>query len=207
MQLQQLLAELSEKGIPVAKSFKVQDAYEAAQRASEIGFPVALKVISQDVLHKTDKGCVKLNLRSELEVRSAFSEIIKNAGNARVEGMLVQQMSPRGTELIIGGKRDAQFGQMVLFGLGGIFVELLKDYSMRVCPVDEREAARMIGELKALPILKGARGGEAVDLQKLAKLVSLVSEFLVEKDFAELDLNPVICNSRDCLVVDARAIE
>ena len=193
--------------IPVVEEAVVKNPNEGARFAGKVGYPVVLKIVSKDIIHKMDKGCVKTNIMNERELRSAYAHIMKNAGKARVEGMLVQRMVKQGIELIIGGRKDGQFGPLVLFGLGGIFVEILRDVSIRVCPITKDEAREMIGEIKGSQLLKGARGTVPVDTEKLAGLLVNVSRMLYENQgICELDLNPVIAYKDGYLAVDVRVI-
>jgi len=202
------VAELLRKhGVSVAKEGIANSEDEAVSVAGKIGYPIALKIISSEIIHKTDRGCVKINLMNERELRLAYKQIMQNAGSAKIEGMLVQRMIKQGIELIVGGRKDAQFGQLILFGLGGIFVEILKDVSIRVCPVTKDEAREMINEIKGSALLKGARGTEHVDTEKLASMIVGVSKVLSEnEDILELDLNPVIASASGYEVVDIRVI-
>ena len=179
---------------------------EAVKIAKKIGYPVVLKLLSPDIVHKTEKKAVIVGLCDDKSVESAFDEIRKRAGKARFRGILVQRQAD-GREVIIGGKRDPQFGAIVLFGLGGIFVEIMKDVSLRIAPIDKHEALAMIKEVKGYPILAGARGQKPVALEKLAELVSSVSRLISENDIQELDLNPVFVNDRECLPVDVRMMK
>lgn len=170
-------------------------------------YPVALKVLSDDILHKSDKDCIKLNIRDADSLRKAYSEIMANAGNARVDGMLVQKMAKPGLELIVGGRKDAQFGPVILFGLGGIFVEVFKDFSLRVCPIDKSDAMEMISEIKGYPLLVGYRGRKAVDVEAIVELLQKTSKLLYENEqIKEMDLNPVIAYEKGYCAVDVRVI-
>ncbi len=198
---------LAKHGVRIAQESVARSPDEAAGIAEKIGYPVVLKVVSDEILHKTDCGCVKVNLVSEHDLRSAYTQIMHNAGSAKVKGMLVQKMVKKGIELIVGGKKDEQFGQLILFGLGGIFVEVLKDVSVRVCPITIDEAREMIGEINGSPLLKGARGTVPVDTEKLAHLLVNVSKMLDEnQEICELDLNPIIAYEDGYLAVDVRVI-
>ncbi len=178
---------------------------EAAKLAKKIGFPVVMKIISPDIVHKTEKKGVVIGVKDEDQAIKAFDEIRKNAGKARFHGILVQRQA-EGKEVIIGGKRDSQFGAVVLFGLGGIFVEIMKDVSLRIAPIDKREAMAMIKEIKGYPILAGARGQKPVNIDRLAEMIASVSKMLAENNIQELDLNPVFVSEKDCLPVDVRMI-
>jgi acyl-CoA synthetase (NDP forming) len=195
--------------VPVVRDVLAQSVEEAAAAAGQCGYPVVLKVESPDIPHKTEAGVIRLNLRSEAEVRSAYGEVMRNAKThapeARISGVLVQPMVPQGTEIMVGARIDPQFGPMIVVGLGGVFVELLKDTSVRLAPVDAREARRMLGELKAQRALQGFRGAEPVDLDRLADVIARVSEFAADQRarISELDVNPLICAGSRIIAVDA----
>jgi acyl-CoA synthetase (NDP forming) len=177
---------------------------EEAVKVAE--YPVAVKVISEEITHKTDRGCVKLNIKDEECLRGSYEEVVRNAGGARVEGVLVQKMAKPGVELIVGGRRDEQFGPVVLFGLGGVFVEVFKDFSLRVCPIERNDAVEMMQEVKAYPILAGARG-KRYDVEAVADLLQKVSKLLYENEqIMEMDLNPVIVYERGYCAVDVRVM-
>ena len=179
----------------------VDDALKVAK------YPVVLKVMSDEIIHKSDEGCVKLNVKDEDSLRKAYSEILSNAGKAKVEGVLVQRMAKPGSEIIIGGRRDEQFGPVILFGLGGIFVEVFKDFSLRVCPIDGEDAMEMITELKAYPLFKGVRGRKPVDIEAIADVLQKVSKLLYENErIKEMDINPVIVYEKGYCAVDVRVL-
>ena len=170
-------------------------------------YPVALKILSDEIIHKSDRGCVKLNVKDEGSLRKAYSEIMSNAGNAKVEGVLVQRMAKPGLELIVGGRRDEQFGPVILFGLGGIYVEVFKDFSIRVCPIERGDALEMISEMKAYPLLTGVRGTKPVDVEAIADLLQKASSLLYKNEgIKEMDLNPVIAYEKGYCVVDVRVL-
>lgn len=179
---------------------------EAVKMARKIGYPVVMKIISPDIVHKTEKKAVITGLCDDRAVERAFDDIRKRAGKARFKGMLVQRQA-EGREAIIGGKRDPQFGAVVLFGLGGIFVEIMKDVSIRIAPIDKHEALAMIKEVRSYPILAGARGQKPAAVDKLAELVASVSRLISENDIQELDLNPVFINEKECMPVDVRMMK
>ena len=200
---------LASYGIRVTKMRIAKTEDEAAQYAREIGFPVVLKIVSPDVVHKSDVGGVKVDIKSEDEVRRAYNEILENVKrhvpNARIEGILVQEMAPWGTEVIIGSTRDPQFGPTVMFGLGGIFVEILKDVTFRVAPIEKEQAKEMIEEIKGYPIIAGARGRKPLDKETLADAISRVSWLVHENpEIIELDANPVFLYEKGLIVADAR---
>lgn len=176
----------------------------AAEIAKKIGYPVALKVVSEKINHKSDLGGVKIRIKNEKRLENAYDEIIENMGKRKIQGMLVQKMARKGIELIVGGKRDPQFGHMIVVGLGGIYVEIFKDVSARICPVSEKEVREMIKELKAYPLLKGARGQRPVDCESLKKIVKQTCRLMVKENVGEIDLNPVIIDHKGCDIVDVR---
>ncbi len=200
-----------EYDIPVTK-FKVASSEdEAVKFAEEIGYPIVLKIVSPDVIHKFDVGGVILNLKSAEEVRKAYNQIIENVRkhkpNARILGVTVQEMVPPSTEVIVGAIKDAQFGPTLMFGLGGIFVEVLKDVTFRIAPITEEEAREMISEIKAYPILKGYRGNPPADIDSIAKILVNTSKLVIDhQEIKELDLNPIIVYESGAKTVDARII-
>ncbi len=198
-------------GIPVTKIRLARSEDEAVEAAREIGLPVVLKIVSPDVIHKSDVGGVRVNLKTEEDVRSAYREILESVKakvpNARITGILVQEFAPQGLELIIGLIRDPQFGPTVMFGLGGIFVEVYRDVSFRVAPLTEYDADSMIREIKAYRLLTGFRGMEPVDLEALKDALMKVGQIGIDlEEIAEMDLNPVIAYPKGIKVVDARII-
>ena len=196
------VALIKKYDIDFAEGSVVRSVDEALKAAE---YPVALKIMSDEISHKSDKGCVKLNVKDEDSLKKAYSEIMSNAGSAKVEGVLVQRMAKPGLELIVGGRRDEQFGPVVLFGLGGIFVEVFKDFSLRVCPIDRNDALEMISEMKAYPLLTGARGTKPVDIEAIADLLQKASKLLYEnKHINEMDLNPVMAYEKGYCAVDVR---
>jgi acyl-CoA synthetase (NDP forming) len=202
---------LQEAGLPVAAAQLARSAADAASIAAKIGFPVVLKIVSPDVTHKSDVGGVRLGLQSGDEVRAAFGEIVSSVKDhqpqARVEGVAVQKMAPEGTEVIIGMSKDPQFGPVLMFGLGGIFVEVLKDVAFRIVPLEPRDARQMLREIKGFPVLQGVRGHDPADLEALERLILKVSEFVeAHPEIEELDLNPVLAYKDGCLAVDARIV-
>jgi len=205
--------ELLEKyGIPFPKRALAKTKEEAVKKAGEIGYPLVMKILSPDIIHKTDVGGVLLNLRSEEEVAKAWDEMMKNvsekAPNARIEGVLLEEMVDGGYEVIIGGLRDPVFGPVVMFGgLGGIYVELFEDVSFRLAPIDEKEAEEMLRETKGYKILSGYRGMPRGDIEKLKRLLVDVSKIMAERDdILELDLNPVRVFPDRVVVLDAKVI-
>lgn len=198
-------------GIPVTKSELATNEQEAARLAEKIGFPVVLKILSPDIIHKSDVGGVMVNLKDEKEVRNAYQQIMKNVKNhnakAKILGILVQEMAPSSTEVIVGAIKDPQFGPALMFGLGGVFVEVLKDVTFRIAPVAADEAREMIGEVKAYPLLKGYRGSPPADIDAIVKIILATSKLVMEhQEVKELDLNPIMVYEKGAKTVDARII-
>jgi acyl-CoA synthetase (NDP forming) len=202
---------LKEAGIPVVETKLAKTKQEAIALSKIIGFPVALKIASPDITHKSDSGGVKLALTTSAEVGNAYDEILsaikQKFPEAKIQGISVQKMAQTGIEVIIGMSKDAQFGPVVMFGLGGIFVELLKDVSFRIVPITRKDAGEMIKEIKGYQILKGYRGQEPADIPSLEQIIVKVSE-LAEKNpqIKELDLNPVFAYKNGAVAIDARVI-
>jgi acyl-CoA synthetase (NDP forming) len=202
---------LAEAGIPVAMAQLAKSADEAAQLAEKAGFPAVLKIVSPEITHKSDIGGVKVGLASAAEVRQAFDDIIaaakKAEPKARIDGVAVQKMAPTGTEVIVGMSKDPQFGPVLMFGLGGIFVEVLKDVAFRIVPLEPRDARQMVREIKGFAVLEGVRGQPAADLAAIEKLILKLSEFVeAHPEIEELDLNPVFAYADGVIAVDARIV-
>lgn len=177
---------------------------QALVLAKKIGYPVAMKVVSSKIEHKTDFGGVKIGITKPEILKHCYDEITESTKKHKIDGILVQKMARKGVELIIGGKKDPQFKQMVVLGLGGIYVEIFRDISARICPVTENDVDEMINELKSHPLLEGARGKKPINKQALKKLVVRVCRFMIKEDIKEMDLNPIICDQRGCDLVDVR---
>lgn len=202
---------LHQAGLNVTEARLATSADEAASAATAIGFPVVLKVVSGDIAHKSDVGGVVLDLGDEAAVRSAYDGMIatiaERAPGSTVDGISVQPMAKPGTEVIVGMTTDDQFGPVMMFGLGGIMVEVLKDVSFRIVPLEPRDAAQMVREIKGFPVLEGVRGQAPADLAALEKLILDVSAFVeANPDVAELDLNPVLAYADGAIAVDARVV-
>lgn len=197
--------------IPVTK-FTVAETEDAAVKAAEkIGYPVVLKILSPDVIHKSDVGGVLINVNTPDEVRKGYQSIINNVQkhktNARIKGIFVEEFAPKGIEVIIGALKDPQFGPALMFGLGGIFVEVLKDVSFRVAPITKFDAKEMIQEIKGYPILTGIRGQKASDVTALENILLQVSKLVMDYPVInQLDLNPVFSYPKGAKCVDARII-
>ena len=202
---------LKEAQIPVIEAKLARTKKEAISLSKEVGFPVVLKVMSPDVIHKSDSGGVKLGLKNATQVGNAYSEIIsaikQDYPKATIQGISVQKMARPGVEVIIGMTKDAQFGPVLMFGLGGILVEVLKDVSFRIVPLTKRDASEMIKEIKGYPLLEGYRGQEPADVPFLEGLVVKVSDFVDKNpEIKELDLNPIFAYKDGAVAVDARVI-
>ncbi len=200
-----------EYGIPVNKFALAKNPDEAVQLAEKVGYPVVMKIVSPQIIHKSDVGGVILNIDTPEKVRESYDRIISNVKShvpdAHITGILVQNMAPHGLEVIVGAIRDLQFGPTLMFGLGGVLVELLKDVSFRIAPVDEDEAMDMMREIKAFPLLSGYRGMEGVDLNALKDIIVRTSKLMMDNpEIKQLDLNPVFAYKDGAVVVDARIL-
>ena len=200
-----------EYDIPVTRFRVAGTAEEAVRFSEEIGYPTVLKIVSPDVLHKFDVGGVILNINSREDTRNAYNKILENVKklkpDAKIKGILVQEMAPASTEVIVGSIKDSQFGQTLMFGFGGIFVEVLKDVAFRIAPINEADAREMISEVKAYPILKGYRGQPPLDIDTLVKILLNTSRLVMDhQEIKELDLNPVMVYEKGAKTVDARII-
>jgi len=201
----------TEYGIPVTKFKLAKNEKEAAAYADQIGYPIVLKIVSPDIIHKSDAGAVIVNLKTPVEVASAYKKILENVkkynADAKIVGVLVQEMAPQSTEVIVGAIKDPQFGQTVMFGLGGIFVEILKDVNFRVAPLTAEDAKEMITELKAYPLLKGYRNTPPADIDALVNILCNTSRLVMDNpEIKELDLNPIMAYREGAKTVDARII-
>lgn len=202
-------AVLALYGVPVVGERLVRDSSAAVSAAGILGFPVALKVESPDIPHKTEAGAIRINLKSEADVRSAYDAIMKNAAaaapNAKINGVLVQPMVPAGLEMMAGGRIDPQFGPIIVTGLGGVMVELMKDTALDLAPVNTGEARAMLDKLRGRPALDGFRNLPPVDVAKLADIVVRLSEFAADQQelIVEFDVNPLICAGDRIVAVDA----
>lgn len=202
--------------IPFPKHVLAKNETAAVKSTRVLGFPVVMKVSSPDILHKTEANCVILNIRDSYSVRAAYRQIVKNARKhnprARVLGVLVYQMVPRGTrEVIIGAKQDPQFGPVLMFGLGGIFVEVLRDVSFRIIPLERRDAREMIREIRGLKILEGVRGKGPVNFRLLEDTIMKVSKMVWDnsgkgKRIQELDINPLFISEKRAWAADVRVL-
>ena len=203
---------LRDAGVPVVTTVLATTSEEAKAQAEAVGYPVVLKVVSPDIAHKSDVGGVKIGLEDSGAVTAAYDEIMaaagKNAPGAAVQGVSVQPMAPSGgVEVIVGMTRDQQFGPVLMFGLGGIAVEILQDVAFRITPLTRRDAREIVREIKGFKMLTGFRNLLPVNLDALEDLILKVSDFADKNpDLAEMDLNPVMAYSHGALAVDARII-
>ncbi len=198
-------------GIPVASAHLARSAEEATELAARVGFPAALKVVSPQAVHKSEVGGVELGLGSPAEVKAAFERIRHGLAarrpGARFDGVAVQAMATPGIELIVGMTRDDRFGALVMVGLGGTLVEIFKDTALRIAPITAAGARAMLGELRGVALLKGARGNAPADLDAIADLIAKISEFAAaHAEVREMDLNPVVAYSKGLRVLDARML-
>lgn len=201
---------LTERGITCVPGCFCRTDKEVIDAAKRIGYPVVLKIVSPDVVHKSDCGGVAVNLVDESSLADAYQKMMTNIRtklpDAHIEGVLVTKHIQKAHEVIVGAIRDAQFGPVVMVGLGGVFVEVMKDVSFGIAPVSKEEAMRMLSKLKSFRILTGIRGEKSVNLDALCSVISRVSHYAYENPVEELDLNPVFCTENAALVADARIL-
>ncbi len=198
-------------GIPVPKEELARTAAEAAKLATRMGFPVVLKIVSPEILHKTEAGGVLVGLRTSAEVRKGFAKVVANAKKydrkARLFGVQVQQLVGGGQEVIIGAVTDPSFGKLVAFGLGGVLVEVLKDVTFRLAPASQSDAVSMLDGIAAAEILKGVRGADGVNRAALATVIRNVSKLVADfPEIAEMDLNPVFASKKGAVAADVRIV-
>jgi 4-hydroxybutyryl-CoA synthetase (ADP-forming) len=198
-------------GFPIPKSILAKDEQEAIKAAKQIGYPVVMKISSPQIIHKSDAGGVKVNLNNENEVKNAFKEILKNAkkydSKAVIKGVLVVEMVRGGKEMILGSKLEPGFGPVIMLGMGGIYVEILKDVTFRLAPVTDREAKDMISSIKTQKLLTGVRGEKPSDLNKLTECIQRLSQLVTDfNEIKELDMNPVLVmeKGKGCKILDVR---
>ena len=199
-------------GIPYPKHELVQEEDQAVAAAKRLGFPVVLKVVSLDVVHKSDAGGVIANLSAPQEVREAFTRIrasvAQNVPEAAIEGLLVCAQEPEGLEVIVGGLEDPVFGPAVMFGLGGIYTEVFKDVVFGIAPLGKKEALEMVAGIKGRALLEGLRGRPPLDKNSLARLLVRVSRLMAKhREIKQLDLNPVRVYHNGLSVLDVRIFE
>jgi acyl-CoA synthetase (NDP forming) len=204
---------LASFGISVPKSVIVQDGDTAAAACGNLKPPLVLKVVSPDILHKSDVGGVKVGLESAADVGDAVRAMMKRPAieNTRIDGFLLEEMAPAGVEVVVGGLRDPQFGPLVMVGLGGVFVEVLADVAFRICPITRLDAEEMLDELKGAALLRGARGRKPVSREAVLDVLLKVggeNGLLMThgEDIAEADINPLIVSEQGAVAVDARFV-
>ncbi len=204
---------LAAYGISVPKSVVINGANETAAAFPKLTPPLALKIMSPDVLHKSDAGGVKINLKSAAEAAEAIRQMMNAPAlrDARIDGFLLEEMAPAGQEVVVGAVRDPQFGPLVMVGLGGIFVEVLADVSFRICPITRLDAQEMLAELKGAALLKGARGRKPVSQEAIVDVLLKIGgeDGLLMRhadDFREADINPLIVSESGAVAVDARFV-
>ena len=200
---------LKKHGISFPKSKLVQSVADAVAFAEKIEYPVVLKVMSSDLLHKTEAGAIATHVWSLPDLQYKYAEILSNSKNykpdAKIDGVLVEKQA-FGVELIVGSSIDSLFGHTLMLGSGGVFAEVLRDTSFRVIPVAEKDAITMVRDLKALPLLKGFRGSNPVNFKALVKTLLSVSKMVEREDISELDINPLIVNEQGAIAADARIV-
>src|SRR6201997_4290978 len=197
--------------IPVPKEGLAKSASEAAKIASDMGFPVVMKIVSPDILHKTEAGGVVVGGKTAADAEKAHDTILANAkkykADARIEGIQVQQMLAGGTEVIVGSITDGSFGKLVAFGLGGVLVEVLKDITFRLAPASKADALSMLDGIQAHDMLKGVRGGDPVSRAALGDIIVKVSQLVSDfPEIVELDLNPVFATKTSATAADVRIV-
>ncbi len=200
---------LQAAGVDVPPFYLARNIEEAVEAANKIGYPVVMKVVSEEIIHKTDVGGVVLNIENEKEAAEAYEAIIenckRNVPKARIAGVEVTKMLPKGVETIIGATTDASFGKVVMFGLGGIYVEVMKDVTFRVAPVAKKEIRRMVREIESYPILAGVRGEKSKDIEAIVDTIYRIGILVTKfEEIAELDINPLIVYEKGAKVADAR---
>ncbi|HNR65501.1 MAG TPA: acetate--CoA ligase family protein [Atribacterota bacterium] len=202
---------LQEYGIYVPAFQLIKDEEEIKKLTESIGYPLVMKIVSPDIIHKSEAGGVKIGIKDEPSARNAYRDILSNTkkydSKARIYGIITYKMCPISTELIIGMMMDPHFGPVVMFGLGGIFVEVLKDVSFRILPITDRDAMEMISEIKGYPILQGVRGENPRDVAAIREVLIKLSALVMENpEIQEIDLNPILVYEKGIQIVDARMI-
>jgi acyl-CoA synthetase (NDP forming) len=204
---------LAAYGVAVPRSVVVTGVEEVVAALGKLNLPVVVKVMSPDILHKSDAGGVKVDLKTAAEVEQAIRGMMRQPAiaAARADGFLIEEMVPAGQEIVVGGLRDPQFGPLVMVGLGGIFVEVLADVSFRICPITRRDAEEMLDELKGAPLLRGARGRRPVSRAAIIDVLLKIGGdggllMTHAQDIAEADINPVVVSEHGAVAVDARFV-
>ncbi len=205
----EVLCILCSYSVPTPVYEVISDEAEALEAAAKIGYPLVLKVVSPEIVHKSEVGGVEVGINSAEELKEKLSVMSSKVSEvspaAKIRGFLIEKMAPKGVEVICGSLRDEQFGPAVMFGLGGVSVEILKDVSFRLAPVDEEEAMEMMREVKGFPLLNGFRGRPPMDLKALAQVIVKVSKIISDVDsIRELEINPLMVYEAGVMAVDAR---
>jgi len=200
---------LSKYGIPVPKYSVASSEEEALKIAKRLGFPLVMKIVSPDIIHKTDIGGITLNIMDTQQVRESYKDIIcnvkENKPEARINGMLLYKQAPKGVEVIVGMIRDPQFGPTVMFGLGGIFIEILKDVAFRVCPIERTDIEEMLTEIQGIKMLQGYRGQPRCDVNAIIDIILQISRLALDHPVIKgIDLNPILVYEKGAIVVDAK---
>jgi len=200
---------LSEYGIPVPKYSVVSSEEDALKIAKRLGFPLVMKIVSPDIVHKTDIGGVEMNVSNLEQTKKAYKSIIdqvrKNKPAAKIKGMMLYKQAPKGVEVIVGMIRDPQFGPTVMFGLGGIFTEILKDVTFRVCPVERTDIEEMLTEIQGIKMLQGYRGQPRCDVNAIIAIILKISRLVLDYPVIKgIDLNPILVYEKGALVVDVK---
>jgi acetyltransferase len=202
---------LNAYGFPQPKSLFARTSEEAVAAAKGIGYPIVMKIISPQIVHKSDIGGVRVNLKNKKDVENAFFDITTHLKNimptAHIYGVLIQEMVPTGKEIIMGITKDPQFGHMIMFGLGGIYVEVLKDISFRIVPLSREDAHEMIREIKTFALLRGVRGETEADIEEIEKSLLVLSQMAMDfPQIIEADINPLLVRNRGqgVVAIDAR---
>lgn len=198
-------------GIKCPPTHLVNNKEDCIDAGNKIGYPVVIKIFSKDIIHKSDAGGVVTNINSDEELAEKYENMLKTVKgkypDANIEGVVVQKMMSKGIEVIIGGFKDEQFGPVIMFGTGGIYVEVFKDTSFRLAPLNVDEARRQVEETKIFKVLQGVRGEKAVDIDSICQAIVNVGDLLIEYDeISEIDLNPVLCYPDEYVAVDARVV-
>ena len=202
---------LLEYGLPVPAFKLIKNEDEVEEIGELIGYPLVMKIVSPDIIHKSEAGGVKVGIKDGQSAKKAYRDIISSAqgydDKAHIYGIITYRMCPASTEVIIGMLKDPHFGPVIMFGLGGIFVEVLKDVSFRILPITEIDAKEMIGEIKGYPILKGVRGEPPKDIAAIREVLIKLSALVMENpEIQEIDLNPILVYENRLQIVDARII-
>ena len=200
---------LSKHGISVPKYYVVSSEEEALKIAKRLEFPLVMKIVSPDIMHKTDIGGIKMNIINTPQVKESYKNIIcnvrKNKPEARINGILLCKQAPKGVEVIVGMIRDPQFGPTVMFGLGGIFIEILKDVAFRVCPVERTDIEEILTEVEGIKLLQGYRGQPRCDVNAIIDIILQISRLALDCPVIKgIDLNPILVYEKEALVVDAK---